>query len=148
MPARIERLQQLTREFFARHWAMGEIPGNPPDWSAPWHFRGPLPSADRQGVYALLRGDEVVYIGSGAGREAGADLEHGLRHIVRAKRGKRGSLANERPCELAERWAAQGIDALLTLGLPEKYAYLALALEAFLLGDLRPEFNRRRPAPA
>lgn len=147
MPASIERMHQLTREFFARHWAMGEIPGAPPEWSAPWRFRGPLPNADRQGVWALLRGDEVVYIGAGAGRQASTDLEQGLRGTLRPKGRKRASAPGERQYDLAQRWAERGVDALITLGFPEKYAYLALACEAFLLGDLRPEFNRERTAP-
>ncbi len=67
-----ESLVRLTRAFFSKHWGSGEAV---PAWDFSWNWCGPVPNYLLGGVYALLKGDTVLYIGVGTSRGAGIYLE-------------------------------------------------------------------------
>lgn len=136
-------LRQRTRIFLTRHWDPERLGAPHPSWSKPWRFQGGIPNHKLPGCYALLKGDEVVYIGTGAGkgklRYQGSGLGSRLqRYCSRDFTVKATDPAGRQYKPTAR---APGITALATIGFHPRYWYLAPALEAFLIDRLHPKRN-------
>lgn len=93
------------------------------------------------GVYALFDGDKnIVYIGLGISRGGGIYKECGiskrlLAHVITRDHDKGGGSYKPQ-----EKWG-EVVD-IGAIGFPGEYAYLAAALEDYLIGDLNPPRNR------
>jgi len=129
-----------TADFFGMHWNSKYIRLDVPRWSEPWRLLGQMPNHDKQGVYVFVKGDFVTYIGSGVASIKGRYKGHGL--------GKR-IYSYLRVLREGEYYAVdsrlQDADYLITLGFPEGYGYMAIALEYYLLTKLTTEHNKNRP---
>ena len=143
----IEGLKKATWEFFRAHWNLDRINKWPPCWSDRYYLVGPLPNNHLQGNYAFISKEEVVYIGVGAGRNPGryegAGLGSRLNKYMRVKKGGRSVPEVSRPYEFIEQWA--DVDSLVTIGFDREEAYLAYALEVFLISSLDPKYNSQKP---
>lgn len=142
MPAGAEmtsrkEVEQCTEDFFRLHWGLG-FP--PPPWDFSWNWHGAVPNYRLAGVYALLRGDELLYIGLGASRGGGIYQDRGLSrrlmsHVfLRDRSNSTGYLPREK-------WKALKVDVVGTIGFPQEANYLAPALEDYLIGRLTPPQN-------
>ena len=103
-------------------------------------FKGKVPNGKSKGCYAILEGEEVVYIGLGAKRGSGIYRGHGLNgRLKRYSRWDRISLSEKRVRVPVKQWS--NVMSIHTIGFPEEYSYLAHALEIFLLRRLSPRKN-------
>lgn len=139
----VSNLLELTSEFFQKHWNLASIDASAPSWSSLYKFEGSLPSYDKQGVYAFVKGNEVTYIGvgassNGAGRYAG----HGLGKRFQAYT----KVQNDKHVPTDPRLLDAG--GMMTIGFEPGHAYLAYALEMFLVGRIKTEHNVNRPSVA
>lgn len=139
-----------TKAFFKRHWPSADW-GNEPAWREPWQFRGTMFGGEKQGVYALMNADDAaLYIGVGASLVAGLYEGHGLNsrtaRYCKLAPGQRSVAVHERAYEPTQEWAERGVCAIRTIGFEPEQAYLAYALEAYLLSRLAPPFNKVRSA--
>lgn len=138
---KLKNLKKLTKEFFSMHWNSEVIGSEYPGWSDIYEFEGSLPNYDKQGVYAFVKNDEITYIGVGAssngsGRYAG----HGL-----GKRFQSYSKVEEgRHVPTDPRLVDAG--AIITLGFNPNQAYLAYALEMFLISRMETAHNINQPS--
>ena len=145
MPGKPE-LVSKTQTFFNRHWYGGD---EPPSWSFEWAWTGPVPNYRLGGLYALLKDDELIYVGLGNSRGGGIYKERGISrrlesHVVDIA--PAGSAVTYVP---KQRWREAGVTQLATLGFPEEFSYLSPALEDFLIGELNPPQNSvRRRSPS
>lgn len=141
-------LRTHTLYFMAQHWIFENVPVTP-EWSPPWKFVNSIPNHNRQGCYALFAGIELIYLGVGAGARLYDYAGHGLggrisNYIVCTKRAARGSgIGGE--YKPNKKWGARGLDAIQTIGFSSDLAYLAYALEAFLISKLTPRYNSKKP---
>lgn len=133
-------LEKATIKFFELHWPA--LYGTAPGWK-PWtdFLYGSVPSFDRGGCYALFRGNELWYVGLGISRGSGLYAHHGLSkrlmsHVYRSHPTKR-----DRWLALKPNW--EGVTGLYTIGFEHEHAYLAAALEQFLIRTLAPRRNVR-----
>lgn len=138
----IQDLKRETDNFFRRHWVTAEIGANPPEWKAS-PTSGPgssIQNYSKGGTYALLQGETVAYIGVGTSKGADRYPEHGiarrlLGHVIG-------------PCStgytLKPKWQEATITAILTIGFDQEQTHIALALENYLIGKLRPLRNTRK----
>ena len=133
-----EGLVSLTRSFFSKHWG-SEAPL--PQWDFSWEWRGPVPNYLVGGVYALLKGDEVLYVGLGNSRGGGIYQDRGISRRLMAHVIKAAPSCSTKDSILRERWEAVGATRVATLGFPKELNYLAPALEDFLIGKLNPPEN-------
>ena len=135
-------LKRHTAEFFRRHWDPESLKEESPTWKGPYRFEGSLEDHDKQGCYAVENNGEIVYLGSGVSRGGGLYEGHGIGtrigHILVWDRSKPRPIAT-RVYKPRPKW--QGISAIYTIGFPTEWAYLALALEAYLISRLEPERN-------
>lgn len=134
-------LKAATQEFFARHWNTASCGGiESPEWSTPWTLVGSIPNTGKQGCYAFLVGNSVKYIGSGVAKGAGIYKECGLgartAHYMRWAKEK-GRQDGQRVYEMKPQYC--DVTALLTIGFPSGYGYLALAVEAFLIAKFKDQ---------
>jgi hypothetical protein len=62
-------VEKETHNFFNLHWNAQQLADVdlPYSWGA-YNFIGNVPYGDRQGCYALVRDNEIIYIGPGARR--------------------------------------------------------------------------------
>jgi hypothetical protein len=132
-----------TAAFLDLHWPDGE---DRPVWSAPWTFAGTIPNQDLKGVYAHLRGDAVIYVGVGAGRGPGKYEGAGLgsrlhRYWMRHPTEPRTDDGEPKYAPTEVFGESTELAAIVTLGFPADRSYLAYALEAYLIGELKPEKN-------
>lgn len=139
----IDALKRETDRFISLHWK-GDYCKEGPDqleWRT-WNMQGAMPHQEKQGCYALLSGDTIVYIGSGTSRGGGRYAGWGLgsRVTTHTRLSKKGKL-EDRAYEPNVYWKEKGVTGLMTFGFPEGFGYLALALEAYLISKLSPEFN-------
>ncbi|MBD9415899.1 GIY-YIG nuclease family protein [Pseudomonas sp. PDM16] len=140
--ANIQDLIRLSAEFFQRHWdhASGQ---SEPEWKHGWSWKGSLPHYEKGGVYALFdTGGEVVYIGLGASKGGGRYIDRGIsrrliNHVVMRDPSKGKDHYMPKP-----NWLE--VNSIGAIGFPRESAYLALALEAFLIGELNPPRNRQK----
>ncbi|MDR3412040.1 MAG: hypothetical protein P4L87_14040 [Formivibrio sp.] len=137
-----EKLEKETGIFFDRHWGGTEKPS----WNFTWNWCGSIPNHDLSGVYALFSGDRLIYIGSDHGHNHGANnKKHGigkklLAHVLEIA--PADSDINFIP---EERWLDAAVDLVATIGFPHETAYLACALENYLIEKLDPPGNHVKP---
>jgi len=132
----LEQLSKATSDFFDRHWDLSELP---PIWNPPWRFQGENHGQDAPGCYALIHGENVHYIGVATrhveGRYAGSSLGARIANYWERVPGTPAGIY--RP---VSRWTDK-IDGIIMIRLPESRWYLALALEGYLIAELRPSEN-------
>lgn len=137
----LEQLKEKTALFFRRHWQESEPF---PEWRFDWDWRGPVPNYRLGGVYSLLAGDQVVYVGLGNSRGGGIYQERGISRRLEAHVldiAPKGSAASYVP---KTRWQTIGVTIIGTIGFPAALSYLAPALEDYLIGELNPVENSIR----
>jgi excinuclease UvrABC nuclease subunit len=140
MTASRTKLESLTTEFFSRHWNTSEIKSPPPVWSERYIFIGSLPSYDKQGVYAFITAEgEVTYIGVGTAKGGGRYKGHGLGARFQAYT----RVINDAHSPTDDRLKEAG--GIITIGFEPEYAYIANALELFLINRLNPKYNINKP---
>lgn len=127
-----------TDEFFSLHWNLEEAA---PTWDFSWEFIGPVPNYLLGGVYALLKNNEVVYIGLGTSKGGGIYKNRGLSRRLMSHVTLSAPKESMKDCVLRERWASLKVDKIATIGFPVERNYLAAALEEFLIGRLNPSEN-------
>lgn len=139
---KIQDIEKATKEFFARHWYNAENI-EPMVWKYGWRWEGSVPYHDKGGVYALLdEMGEVIYIGLGASIGNPTYPEHGisrrlLAHVLVADKDKgRGYYKPH------ENWLE--VRDIAAVGFPKEYAYLAPALEDFLIRKFSPIRNQTK----
>jgi hypothetical protein len=140
MPVRQVELTEATAVFFDRHW---NVPEPRPHWcETAWDGIGSVPFHDQPGCYALLRDGLVVYIGSAVGvgskRYRSFGISFRLNSYIRRDRGRRRG--DGKPVYRFRR----NHTGAYTIGFPPQYAYLALALEHFLIGCFADQLENRR----
>ncbi len=140
----VPALEKATREFFRKHWDSAS--GQPPAWSDPWRLVGNLPNGERQGVYALLKKGEVIYVGVGASRNgglySGAGIGARFWAYMRWDKSIPVNQNGEKTYTWKGKWAGVAPEEALTLGFEPGTGYLACALEPFLIRELDPAYNR------
>lgn len=134
----LERLKEITLEFFDNHWGSSDVK---PEWDDSWDWCGAVPNYKLGGLYALFSGDNLIYIGLGNSRGGGSYKEHGisrrlLSHVLKIS-------PDDHPHSYMpqERWEKAKINKLVTIGFPANLNYLAPALEDFLIGEINPPEN-------
>lgn len=144
----MDDVRRETAKFFERHWDSVKLGVNEiPAWSELYGLQGGVPNGDKQGCYALLEDEEVIYVGLGAGRGAGNYKECGIgsrlnKYLVVDKKQRTAPVAT-RQYTPNEAW--KEMTGLHTIGFPKGYGYLACGLESFLLANLKPCKNTNRP---
>lgn len=147
----IADLKRLTIEFFEMHWNKDKLNAEPPLWNSPYSFKGSVPDHDKQGVYAFVRKDEVIYIGAGGSRSTPNYDGHGLGRrlhgdYLKVSEGGRGITDSERPYEFKDKlW--DEVDKIFTLGFKMEHSHLAYALETFLIRNMKPIRNTVQKYP-
>jgi hypothetical protein len=140
MPASRKALESFTTEFFFKHWNETRI-GKPPTWSERYEFvGGSLPNYEKQGVYAFVTAEnEVTYIGVGTSRGGGLYKGHGLgsRFMSYTR------VINDIHTPVDDRLKEAG--GMITIGFDPEDAYIANALELFLITKLEPKYNINKP---
>ena len=135
----IKDLKDKTNKFFELHWPNHN---NYPKWSDVWKFLGPIPYNENQGCYALLKNNEIVYIGVGLSKGYGIYTGAGLgNRLHKYWRKKRNNLLSEKAEYEPSKEYENKIDGIITIGFP-KYNYLAAALELYLISELKPPMNK------
>jgi hypothetical protein len=131
--ATISQLQHETAAFFKLHWPSHW--GAPPVWSGSWDMQTGIANPKLAGAYALfLDNGEVGYVGKGS-RKADAGVARRLTsHVVK-------SIKPKGPYQIVPIWAERGVTSIRTIGFADDCAYLAVALESFLIKKLQPQFN-------
>lgn len=138
----LDKLKSETHSFFYLHWPKAN--GERPIWNHDYNFIGAVPNGDHGGCYALLTEDgEVSYVGSGVSRGRGLYVNHGLgsrlnSHVLSRVKAAPASIA-DRKYSFQSKW--EKCSRLSTLGFPHEYSYLAVALEAYLIRQLKPPHN-------
>ncbi|MBA4304435.1 MAG: hypothetical protein C0424_09445 [Sphingobacteriaceae bacterium] len=112
-----------------------------PIWSRPWDLSSEIPNQSKRGCYAILSGDEVIYIGVALGKStqqyAGAGLGDRLKRYWQLNP-NRNALGQNR-YQFRDDW--KEATTLVTLAFEEEYFYLAAALEIYLIRELKPRRN-------
>ena len=139
-------LEKKTEDFLSLHWNNKVLRVLTAKWES-YYFKGSIPNQDKQGCYALGREDQIIYIGVGASHKEGLYKEYGIgsrlsSHVIKWDRTIPSNHIEDRVYKPRERW--KGVTEIYTFGLPSNYGYLALALEAFLISELKPESNVTR----
>lgn len=135
-----ENLKEFTTEFFSRHWNEAILGSTPPAWSERYEFVGSLPNHDRQGVYAFITAKNVVtYIGVATSKGGERYRGHGLGKRFQAYTRVVDGAHSPTDARLSE------AGGMVTIGFSIEHAYIANALELFLLGRLQTEHNTNRP---
>ncbi|MCL6237707.1 MULTISPECIES: GIY-YIG nuclease family protein [Acinetobacter] len=135
--AGLENLIVCTEVFFQNHWN-GKKLGLPPSWSAVHTDFRKIPNYDKQGVYAFVHGNEITYIGAGTSRGGGLYRGNGLSARV-MKYCRWIDKSNNIYGPIDDRLKEAG--AIVTIGFEQEYAYIANALEVFLISRLKPKYN-------
>lgn len=130
----------LTKEFFAKHWNEALIGKKAPEWCEPQEVKygNPLPNHDKQGCYAFVDGEAVAYIGVGTSRGGGLYRGHGI-----GKRFQAYAKYVDGVYQIVDKRFV-GCKAM-TIGFEVEEAYLANALELFLIGRMPTKFNQNAP---
>lgn len=144
----ISDLQRETLVFLERHWPDCDM--TQLSWKKWDNLVGTIPGGELQGVYALATGDAIQYIGVGSGRNPGRYEGAGLgarlkNRYIRLADDQHSTHPNNRRYVIIQLWPSVILDSVYTFPFPRNYGYLALSLEAYLIGALQPPFNRNRP---
>lgn len=135
-----ESLERATSEFFVRHWSENLL-GCHPRWEAWQEFlSGSVPNYQFGGCYALFEDDKLVYVGLGASRGGGRYLESGISRRMMSHVYCSNREPGKNTLKLRDAWLS--VNSIYTIGLPDR-AYLATALESFLIRELSPPRNKR-----
>lgn len=138
----LKEIEQATLDFFERHWDKSSST-KPMHWKSNWPWKGSVPYHDKAGVYALINEDGVViYIGLGASIGNNTYPDHGISrrlvsHVLRTDRTK----GNGHYVPHKNWLEVRDIGAI---GFPTEYAYLAPALEDFLIRKFKPVRNNTK----
>lgn len=135
----IENLIKLTKEFFRMHWDSDYIQQESPEWSDRYTFIGSLPNYDKQGVYSFAKDNLITYIGVGTSSGSGRYAGHGLGKRFQAYTNVQNDAHTPTDSRLVE------AGSMFTIGFRPEQAYLANALELYLIGRLNTEHNLNRP---
>ena len=91
----------------------------------------------------MIRGDDVVYVGVGAGqgtaRYPNSGLGQRLHWYWRRHKTEPSLPDGTSQYEPTAKWRDHGATAIMTVGFPPEYSYLAYALEQYLIRELSPE---------
>lgn len=144
-----ESVKNSASTFFEKHWNIAS-PARP-EWNDVWAFIGGLPGGDTQGVYLLMNeSDEVLYIGVGASKVGGRYSGHGIGSRASAyhcmAEGQRSVSLEQRKYVPKGDWTERGLAKIVTIGFTSEYAYMAYALEAFLIRETETPHNKVRSA--
>lgn len=132
-----EKLEKETEVFFERHWSLAAIPA----WNFSWSWCDPIANHELSGVYALFRGDTLIYIGMGNSHGNGIHRKQSLGKRLLAHVLEIAPPGAEVAYILEERWKNAAVDLVATIGFPQEFAYLASALEHYLIEKLKPPGN-------
>ena len=132
-----DKLKQETQEFFKRYW--NPINGKPPEWSAHWEFNGTIPNNEKRGCYALFKGPEIIYIGSGLGKSFGNYHSSGLGDRLKRYWQLDKDIPATARYKPRDDWT--GLTSILTIGFEDEHYHLAAALEIYLINMLKPIQN-------
>lgn len=135
--SRLKNLIALTEIFFQNHWNEKKL-GLPPSWSSIHTDFRKIPNYDKQGVYAFVKDDEITYIGVGTSRGGGLYRGNGLSaRVMKYCRwiDKPNNVYGPIDVRLKE------AGAIITIGFEQNHAYLANALEIYLISRLQPKYN-------
>ncbi len=128
-------LEALTATFFDRHWPSAPQFGAAPRW-IPWKpfLVGSVPNYQLGGCYALIIKERLCYVGLGVSKGAGRYLDMGISrrlmsHVLKSSK-KQGST----DWIIRDKWV--GVTAIYTIGFDGHIAYLAPALESFLIRSI------------
>ncbi len=136
-------LERETENFFSMHWNTEKVDCEfPVAWSEKYSMKGEMKNHNSPGCYALMKGKNVVYIGSAVSRGAGQYINHGLgKRIGGYTRVKDwGASTKERTYKFVDGWEGK-VDSIITLCFPADFAYLVPALEAFLIKKIEGLIN-------
>ena len=133
----LENLRAFTEVFFGNHWKKEKL-GLAPSWSAIHTDFRKIPNYDKQGVYAFVKGDEITYIGAGTSRGGGIYRGNGLSARV-MKYCRWIDKSKDIYGAVDDRLKEAG--AIVTIGFEQEHAYLANALEIYLISRLHPKYN-------
>jgi hypothetical protein len=147
-PITLDDIIIKTDTFLDLHWPQNKWK-KPPNWSNPWLMQGTMPGSDKQGIYALLsHNNEVIYIGVGAslggGIYEGCGLGSRTSRYTRVDKCKQSNSINERHYKPSNEWEERNLLAIATFGFEPEHAYLSYGLEAFLLSEFAPKYNKIR----
>ncbi len=146
-PRTVDALQAATDDFFRKHWDR-DSNRERPRWKGPWKMVGNLPDGDKQGVYAIFKEDEVIYIGVGASRNSGnyAGAGIGARFWAYIKTDRPvPKKIGENTYSWKGKWSSYQPDGVMTLGFEPGDGYLAYALEPYLIMKIDPKVNTVKP---
>lgn len=135
----IELLKTKTEQFFELHWKAEKL-GKVPEWSDVVTDFKKIPNYNKRGIYAFVKGEEITYIGVGAGQVKNPlYANHGLsarisRYI--------GWIDEPNNIHGAKDEKLKDAGALTTLGFEPEQAYLSYALEMYLIHHLKPIHNK------
>ena len=139
MAVGIEGLMRLTEKFFQLHWNDEAIGREPPLWSEPFSFKGgSAPNYDKQGLYAFLKHGEITYIGVGAALGKPPYEGHGIGKRLQSYTKIINGVFTLTDARLAD------AGSIVTIGFEKEHAYLALALESYLIGRMPTIHNVNR----
>lgn len=140
-PISMDEVESNTDAFLTRHWNEEAIGHPAPKWENRWTFDGPIPARERDGCYALLADGAVLYIGVGHSEAESQWKGEGLSKRLSSywKKADKG----EREYSPVPPWAERGLNEIRTNAFPPGTGYLAYALEAYLIGSLRPPHNTK-----
>ncbi|MBK5212562.1 MAG: hypothetical protein JJE55_02735 [Flavobacteriaceae bacterium] len=128
-------LKKATSEFFSK-FCKKEAFGEFPEWSSRWEFKGSLPNNERKGCYAILCGDEVIYVGLGIsnsnkGSGIGSRVSKYWMSTNEVINGERKYIST-----------SNDITSIITLPFENGTYYLAAALEVYLIYNLKLKNNK------
>ncbi|MBS1156754.1 MAG: hypothetical protein H6R07_2678 [Proteobacteria bacterium] len=138
-----DSLVQETGNFFDLHGGNMATPA----WDFSWDGCGAIPNHELDGVYALLSGETLVFVGLGAGHSYGSQKKHGIRKRLLAHVLEVAPADTDVNYILEQRWRNAGVDRIATLGFPPETSYLACALEHYLIAKLDPPENHKNHHP-
>ena len=140
-----EVLEKETVNFFSMHWNPANVNVECPGGWEEYSMKGPMKNRESPGCYALMNGENVVYVGSAVSRGAGIYINHGLgKRIGEYTRVKDwGGSTKERTYKFVDGWEGK-VDSIITLGFHKDFSYLVPALEAFLIKKIEGLINVKK----
>jgi hypothetical protein len=138
-------VKKLTNDFLDKHWNISNV--KPEGWKK-YSFQGGLEDGSSPGCYAITKNEDIVYIGLGASRGWGNYKDSGLgarllNHVIMWDK-PRPAEKDKRYYKFKPKWQDEKVTNLYTIGFPKGYGYIACALEAFIISNLKemPKYNK------
>jgi len=139
-----QQLIKNTDTFFSLHWIESKIEPKVPIWCKPEKvpLKDVFPDQGKPGCYALIKDEEVVYIGSAVSKGSGIYKDFAIANRLWSyfRWDKQMSAVEGHRCYVPRK-NIDYFNAVTTIGFPTELKYLALALEAFLIEQLKPIRN-------